>query len=45
MPRRLGGQAPTFELVGEYHHSFGADVVEMFEAYGRNYYGSQKHEM
>ena len=45
LPRRLGGQAPTFELVGEYHHSFGADVVEMFEAYGRNYYGSQKHEM
>ena len=43
--RRLGGQLPTFERVGSYHHSAGHDVVEMFEAYGRNYYGSQVHEM
>lgn len=43
--RRLGGQEPTFERIGEYDHTNGPAVVEMFEAYGRRYYGSQKHEM
>ena len=43
--RRLGGQEPTFSHVGEYHHSSGQDVVEMYEGYGRRYYDSQKLEM
>ena len=42
---RQGGQEPTFERIGEYDHTNGGAVVEMFEAYGRRYYGSQKHEM
>jgi len=45
MARRLGGQEPTFEHVGDYDHTRGGDAVSMFEAYGRRYYGSQKHEM
>jgi len=45
MARRLGGQVPTFQNVGEYASSRGADAVAMFEAYGRNYYDSQKYEM
>lgn len=45
MERRLGGQVPTFERVGEYDDTRGGEAVEMFEAYGRRYYGSQKHEM
>lgn len=43
--RRQGGQEPTFERIGAYDHTGGPAVVEMFEAYGRRYYGSQKHEM
>ena len=42
---RQGGQEPTFERIGAYDHTNGGAVVEMFEAYGRRYYGSQKHEM
>jgi len=45
MARRLGGQVPTFEKVGEYDDTRGGDAVEMFEAYGHRYYDSQKHEM
>ena len=45
MARRYGGQRPTFENVGEYASSRGADAVAMFEAYGRRYYDSQKYEM
>ena len=45
MPRRLGGQVPTFELVGDWPYTRGPEAVEMFEAYGRRYYDSQKHEM
>ncbi len=45
MARRLGGQVPTFQNVGSYAYSRGADAVAMFEAYGRNYYDSQKYEM
>jgi len=36
---------PTFEHVGGYDYTRGAEAVEMFEAYGRRYYGSQRHEM
>lgn len=43
--RRTGGQEPTFERIGGYAYTRGFDAVEMFEAYGRRYYGSQKHEM
>ena len=45
MERRLGGQVPTFEHIGDYDYTRGGEAVEMFEAYGRRYYGSQKHEM
>lgn len=45
MARRLGGQRPTFERVGEWTSTRGDEAVEMFEAYGRNYYGSQRYEM
>lgn len=45
MERRLGGQVPTFEHVGDYDHTRGGEAVEMFEAYGHRYYASQKHEM
>ena len=45
MDRRLGGQVPTFEKVGDYHDTRGGDAVEMFEQYGHRYYDSQKHEM
>ena len=43
--RRVGGQTPTFEHVGEYATSKGGEVVSMFEDYGRRYYDSQKYEM
>ena len=45
MARRLGGQEPTFQRVGEWASTRGPEAVEMFEAYGRRYYGSQKLEM
>ena len=45
MPHRLGGQRPTFQRIGDYADTRGPDAVEMFEAYGRRYYGSQKYEM
>ena len=43
--RRLGGQRPTFEKVGDYASTRGPEAVKMFEAYGRRYYDSQKYEM
>ena len=42
---RRGCQEPTFERLGAWSSSRGKDAIEMFEAYGRRYYGSQKHEM
>ena len=45
MARRLGGQLPTFERVGAWASTRGSEAVAMFEAYGRRYYDSQKHEM
>ncbi len=42
---RRGCQEPTFERLGTWSSSRGKDAIEMFEAYGRRYYGSQKHEM
>lgn len=45
MAVRLGGQRPTFERVGSWARSRGSEAVEMFTAYGRNYYDAQKYEM
>lgn len=45
MARRLGGQRPTFERIGTWASTRGGEAVEMFEAYGRRYYDSQKLEM
>ena len=45
MARRLGGQEPTFKKIGSWASTRGPEAVEMFEAYGRRYYGSQKLEM
>lgn len=45
MARRLGGQRPTFDTIGKWSTTRGPEAVEMFEAYGRKYYGSQKLEM
>ena len=42
---RLGGQEPTFERIGEWASTRGPEAVEVFESYGRRYYGAQKHEM
>ena len=45
MARRLGGQEPTFKHIGTWAKTRGGEAVEMFESYGRRYYGSQKLEM
>ena len=45
MARRLGGQRPTFERVGEWASSRGSEAVAVFSEYGRRYYDSQKYEM
>lgn len=45
MASRLGGQRPTFERVGTWASSRGAEAVDVFSQYGRRYYGSQKYEM
>ncbi len=43
---KTGNQKPTFEVVGDYAYSLGADVVEMFEAEGgATFYPSQKYEI
>lgn len=42
---RQGGQDPTFKRIGEWASTRGPEAVEMFEEYGRRYYGSQKLEM
>ena len=44
-PPRMGGQRPTFERTGSWASTRGPEAVEMFEAYGRRYYDSQKYEM
>ena len=43
---KTGRQEPTFSVVGEYDHSFGEEVVEMFEEDGgATFYPSQKREL
>lgn len=45
MAPRRGNQQPTFEHVGEYDHSYGADAVETFNSMGVDFYPCQEHEM
>lgn len=43
---KRGRQEPTFSVVGEYDHSLGQDVIEMFEEEGgATFYPSQKEEL
>ena len=42
---RCGSQEPTFELVGEYHHTFGPQAVSMFTRWGVRFYPCQEHEL
>jgi hypothetical protein len=43
---KTGNQEPTFSVVGEYDHSHGSEVVEMFkEDGGATFYPSQETEM
>lgn len=42
---RRGNQRPTFEVVGEYASTSGGECAELFEAYGVEFYPSQKYEL
>lgn len=42
---RRGRQEPTFERVGVYDHSHGADAIELFERYGVRFIPAQAYEM
>ncbi len=42
---RLGSQEPTFQTIGEYHHSFGVLAVRMFNRWGVRFYPCQEQEM
>lgn len=43
---KTGRQEPTFAVVGDYAYSYGAEVVDMFEAEGgASFYPSQKYEL
>ena len=42
---RKGSQKPTFSTVTTWHHTFGGEVVSLFETYGIEFYPSQKSEM
>lgn len=43
---KKGNQIPTFEHVGDYAYSMGAEVADMFEAEGgATFYPSQRHEL
>lgn len=43
--RRYGSQEPTFSVVGEYHHTFGPNIVRMFNKWGVVFYPCQEDEM
>lgn len=45
MTVRLGSQTPTFEVVGDYHHTFGPKAVALFNRWGVRYYPCQEHEL
>ena len=42
---RRGNQRPTFEVVGKYASTSGGECAELFEAYGVEFYPSQKYEL
>ena len=42
---RLGNQVPTFETVGEYASSTGAELCAAWREWGTAFYPSQEHEM
>ena len=42
---RYGNQTPTFEVVGEYHHSSGERLCSVYESWGTRFYPCQKHEL
>ena len=45
MTVRLGSQEPTFEVVSDYHHTFGPKAVALFQRWGVRYYPCQEHEL
>lgn len=45
MTVRLGCQEPTFEVVSDYHHTFGPKAVALFNRWGVRYYPCQEHEL
>jgi hypothetical protein len=42
---RVGGQDPTFKRIGDYHHSYGSEVVEVFTDWGTAFYDCQRDEL
>ena len=42
---RYGSQKPTFSTVGEYHHTFGPNIVRMFNGWGVRFYPCQEDEL
>lgn len=44
MPR-YGSQEPTFSAIGEYHHTFGPHVANMFKGWGVRFYPCQEDEL
>lgn len=42
---RYGSQVPTFSTVGEYHHTFGPNIVRMFNGWGVRFYPCQEDEL
>lgn len=45
MARRVGGQAPTFERIGEWDHTDGPECAETFAGYGFSFDEAQLHEL
>lgn len=45
MTVRCGSQEPTFEVVSDYHHTFGPKAVALFNRWGVRYYPCQEHEL
>lgn len=43
--KRIGRQEPTFERIGAYDYSLGADCVSFFEGFGVKFTDYQKHEL
>lgn len=42
---RYGNQTPTFEVVGEYHHSSGERLCRVYESWGTHFYPCQSREL